>query len=253
MPPVPRTWVEDKSLDIFVESWSSIALTIQVRGISDAEQIYHDHTTNSDRSINTSTFNVNSIPKFITARASSTGLKRGVCYVRISLRAEGVIIATLTRGYISDTSSIYYPYGPNEEANSGYGLVRSILGTNPAAGAEMLETVPTGARWRLQALKITFVTDATVSNRLPEIVVDNGTFIYLQVDGPQNITASTTRQVVITPGIVRTSATANADTIGIPSDLYLEADYRIRTLTSNLQAGDNYAAPIYNVEEWISP
>lgn len=253
MPPLPKTWVEDRDTDILVESWSSSAQTIQVRGISDTEQLVHNHTTNSDRSIATSSFSFNSIPRFLTAKAANTGLKRGQCYVKISLRAEGNVIACLARGYISDTSVLMFPDGPNEATNSGRGFIRSILGTDPAAGADISETVPTGAAWRLRAFYFTLVCDATVVTRVPYLVLDDGSAIYARQQPVASITAGLTAIVTFSEN----GATGGNGTFAtpgfIPTDLLLPAGHRIRSATLNLQAGDNISAPQYLVEEFIAP
>lgn len=253
MPPLPKTWVEDRDTDILVESWSSSAQTIQVRGISDTEQIFHNHTTNSDRSIATSSFSFNSIPRFLTAKASSTGLKRGQCYVKISLRAEGNVIACLMRGYISDTSVLMFPDGHNEAANSGIGFTRVITGTDPAAAAEMSETVPTGALWILKSLRITLVTDANVASRFFTLVFDDGATEFARTSPLGTFTASSTWNITLAINMLLGSSSATSSTAVIPDKILLLAGYRIRSITSGIQAGDNLSAPTYQVEEFINP
>jgi len=253
MPPLPRTWVEDKSIDILVESYSNAARTIQIRGISDAEQISHDHPTNSDRSIASSTININSIPRYLTAKCAATGVQRGACYVKVSLRAEGNKIATLMQGYITDAASVFFPGGENTSPIEGPGLIRSITGTDPAAGAEISETVPTGARWRLLSLTASFIASATAANRIARLAITDGTSILCYLQSGTAITANqNTNNTWSANGIRNTGSPNSYEGDGI-SEYRLPAGYKITTATQNIDTGDNWGAPQMLVEEWIQP
>lgn len=253
MPPVTPNWTDGRDLSLLIESYSNATQILQVRGVCETEAINASHTTNSDRSLATSVVSVNSVPKFLMVKPASTSVKRGGCYVKVSLQAEGVIIARLCQGYVTDSGGISFPGGHNVSSTEGPGQIRSITGTNPAAGIEILETVPTGARWRLISFFTPFVTDATVINRTPRIIIDDGTTKIIDSASTAAVAAGTTTSfdagdfgsVLSTPSLGRT--------IGLPSLLYLTAGYRIQTVTINMQAGDDYGAPLYSVEEWMEP
>src|SRR4051794_36291420 len=51
---------------------------------------------------------------------------------------------------------------------------KTVTGPDPAAGAEILVTVPAGKWWLLRALRFTLVTSATVANRRPALTIDDG-------------------------------------------------------------------------------
>jgi hypothetical protein len=84
----------------------------------------------------------------------------------------------LLQGYVTDTSRLSFPGSPIRSSIEGPGVLRSITGTNPAANAEISETVPTNARWRVHAIRFTLVTDANVANREVALTLDDGAAVF---------------------------------------------------------------------------
>lgn len=117
--------------------------------------------------------------------------------------------------------------------------------SNPAAGSEISITVPANERWRLMSMMFTFATDATVSNRRPHIVIDDGANPLWEWVMPVDQAASlsirysggVTTSEFAGPGAPRQSVTS----FSIPQ-VTLESGWRIITNTTNLQAGDDYSA-----------
>lgn len=137
-------------------------------------------------------------------------------------------------------------------APDGPGTIRSITGTDPAAGAEISETVPADARWRLMGVGLTLVTDATAANREVRLVIDDGTTIIAEIPAGVTQVASETRRYSFGAGFPRGAGAQSLNVIAPLPPVVLGAGYRVRTLTTNLQAGDNYGAPQLLVEEWTS-
>lgn len=246
-------WMKEGAIDLLIESWSSSALTLQIRGLNNNEMIIADHSTSSDRSLSSEAFAITAPPRLLTVRAASTGVKRGTCFVRISLRVEGVVMATLFADYVTDTVAPAYPNGRVSSSIEGPGLIRSITGTDPAAGVEISESVPTGALWQLLGLSFTFIADATVASRETHTVIDDGTTILYQ-SGPSALVAASGASRFSLSGLQAFSSSSSLRALPFNSPNFkLLAGYRIRTSTVNLQAGDNYATPQLLVEEWINP
>lgn len=179
----------------------------------------------------------------------------GSCWARVQvvrgLAASGIVLGTLCAGYVTSVQVIAFPGGRIQNMVEGPGNIRSITGTDPAAGAEMTETVPTGARWKLLALSIRFVTDATVVNRLPVLQYDDGTTIHFASDPEAAQVASLDHRWVTGPAIARLGAAWQTRQWAAPAPVLLAAGSRIRTATDGIQAGDNWGAPQLLVEEWI--
>jgi hypothetical protein len=188
-------------------------------------------------------------------RATAAAPRVGQCFVVVELvrgfTGAVVPIAALGQGYVTDTSRFGGPGTPLLQSIDGRGVIRSITGTDPAAGAEVSETVPTNARWRLIAVQVTLVTDATVANRQPAIDLDDGALSFWRSGVGANQTASLTIRNNWGDAAGAFGSTGAPSNGLLPRDIQLVGGFRIRTSTTNLQAGDNYGAPQMLVEEWI--
>lgn len=167
------------------------------------------------------------------------------------LSASGIVIGTLCAGYVTSVRPIAFPGGRVRGAVDGPGNIRSITGTNPAAGVEISETVPTGARWRLLVFKAALTTDATVANRGVRLIIDDGAATIFQGEPSELQTATQGLIWQAANGVQRATATLAVPTWAFPVTMMLLAGYRIATSVNNLQAGDDWGAPQLLVEEWL--
>jgi hypothetical protein len=135
------------------------------------------------------------------------------------------------------------------------GVSRVIPGTDPAANVEISEAVPANRLWLVRSVWAQLVTDGTAATRVVELVIDDGTQEFKRFPAVTGHAASLTRQYTWAP-VGAGQAPPGATTTGMvgifPPDLYLPAGFRIRTVTTNRQAGDNYAAPQLWVVEFSS-
>ena len=249
-----ETYLERAHLELQIESWSNAAREILLRGNASGGAFAETHTTNADRSRATNTYQIHGAPEALTASPAVAGVRRGECYVRITLLADGEPVKRLVAAYLTDGKTLSWPDGVHEDFTEGAGLIRIVTGTNPAAGAEISEAVPANARWKLKGLIASLVSDATVLNRKVRFEVDDGTnVIFPTITGP-NHAASSTFVYVPTAGYPVEQAAihgANYYIFPLPMDLVLFQGYQIYTVTANIQAGDDWGAPRILVEEWI--
>lgn len=136
--------------------------------------------------------------------------------------------------------------------NSFHGRIRSITGTDPAANAEITETVPDRRRWRFLSFRASLLTDANVASRRVFLVFNDGStdLIYFPASANQAASLFLTHNfspTTYSPGLVI------ADYISCAPSLILPAGFVIKTVTANIQAADNWGAPQLLVEEWIDP
>jgi hypothetical protein len=159
----------------------------------------------------------------------------------------------LVAGYATRRALLCWPGSGNQSSTEGNGNLREIVGTDPSAGAEINEAVPTGALWRPLAMRFTLVTNATAGNREVHLLIDDGTNAHYNLSAGTNQVASTTWTYTI--GAHAQSGLKGTDTVAIPipPGILLEAGHRLRTSTTGLLAGDDYSAPNMLVEEWLSP
>lgn len=240
---------------------SAAGVTIGVRGrvlrVDGSIEVFSEsHVPNTDRTIATANFArgegwLLDAEIFVTAGTP----RRGQCFVVLEVVRgfTGAVFAlsTLIQGYVTDTQRRGWPPATLAMSTEGPGVIRSITGTDPAPGSESSETVPTNARWRVLAWTTTLDTGGVVANREPELVFDDGVTIFMRAPSGQSQTASTARNYSCYPYAARFTL-VNGITIPIPiPDVHLAGGFRVRTVTANLQAADNWAAPQLLVEEWI--
>lgn len=187
---------------------------------------------------------------------ASAGLPLGAqVYVRVELLQgrEGAVqsLGTILEGYVTANVALCYPGDNTSRAVDGRGTFRIILGSVPAAGAEIVETVPANTRWMLSAFRFKLVASVAVANRTPVLFIDDGVNIVWETENPTAITASQTATYNAGAGVQNGTLVAPDFQITLPETLLLPAGARIRTLTGNIQGADQYAAPVYNVEEWL--
>ncbi len=136
--------------------------------------------------------------------------------------------------------------------NSFHGRIKSITGTNPVAGAEILATVPDRRRWRLLAFYFQFTTDATVADRIVTINFTDGTSVFYRISYTAAHTASSSKTYALAHIGTPQFEAQGRRVLPIPPFI-LAAGFIISTSTINIEPGDDYTAPQLLVEEWIDP
>lgn len=139
------------------------------------------------------------------------------------------------------------------------GIVSVITGADPAAGAELIITVPADERWKVLSAHFELVTDSTVVDRNVFLSVDEAGNEYFRtladgsVQGGQlGIFTASPLGFVGTSGLGPSSVHQPVDvrTIIIPiqPDTFIPGGHNVRTDTDGLQPGDDYGAATLLVE-----
>lgn len=187
----------------------------------------------------------------------------GIIWVRARL-----ISAPYPTEFISDfldnTHQPSYPAGGKSPLfYAGQGRIRTVTGADPAAGAEVADTVTASHRWNLLAVEVVLVTSGDAANRNVALFIDDaGATVTrrLLLTDSTNQTATQTRTHGWYPGTAAIDAASVSvtDTVTVlakfPMTLPLRGlgpAYNIRTVTTNIQAADDYGAARYIVEEFI--
>lgn len=246
-----------------VSSWNSKAgVTLKVQGrMWDLRHkrilpFGFDHTPNSDRTAKHEVKDIGQgllLNLSVFADAGSPVMNQTFVRVQV-VRGQNVayVLGTLLQDHVANGHDLSFPGSPIRRMSEGPGVLRFVQGTNPAAGAEVAETVPTGARWQLQAFRAELATDGTVVNRRPRLQLADSSTFWLTIPAPGVIAASQSDQFYWTAGLAQdTVFDADAKIAGLPVPADLPAGHRILTATDNLQAGDNYSGPLFVVREWL--
>lgn len=210
--------------------------------------------TTSDRSQETSTILSLKNCYLVSCQVDPVQNTRyGQCYAQVVVNniKKNIDVCMLLAGYLESVHSLATGLSDISEKQVKSGYLRVVAGTDPAAGSEILETVPTNARWDLVSIRMQLVTSAAVANRQPRLFLDDGTNEFWRAAVTGNITASLTTQITAGRGLVREAISTTVISIALPNDTELLQGWRIGTSTVAMDAGDNYAVPIMYVKERI--
>lgn len=120
-------------------------------------------------------------------------------------------------------------------------------GGDPAAGAEVADTVPAGATWSDPVVRDSLVTDATGAGRTPMLAPADTSGPAIGFWPAADTVAPNTTTVITWGASTATSATYL--TGPLPVGLTLSPGTLIETYTSGLAAGDDWGAPLYTTRE----
>jgi hypothetical protein len=183
---------------------------------------------------------------------------RGQTFAAATLRylsaLTGAVVDNLPlfADYVTASTPVGWPAGEVSQPTDRNGHLRSITGTAPAAGAEINEVVPSTTRWRLLAFRYTLTTAVAAANRESNLQIDDGVNPYATETASFTQIASLAFIYSWSIGFTRQAALqSNLISSALPGFI-VEAGHRIRTSTSNIQAADQYSAPQYLVEEWLT-
>lgn len=126
-----------------------------------------------------------------------------------------------------------------------------ITVASPAVATEISIPAPGQGLWRVISLAFRLVTDANVANRAVQLFADDGTNVWWRASAAAVQAAGTTVDHGAFAGAATSTLTGTVATLALPSEgLWLEPGWRLRTITANIQAGDQYSAIAALVEEF---
>ncbi len=193
---------------------------------------------------------------FVAAVAGD--VQPGQLYVTVALYtglgAAATVSQILWAGYVTATLPSGWPNLPSNPPGWGPSNIRSIVGTDPAAGVEIFETVPTGARWRLLGVDAQLVTSAVAGTREARLTIlapgFQGYFRGAPVAGQGPSTTLAYNWTAV--GYVNSVGGVTLFTMGLPDPLILNAGWNITISTPAMDAADNWGPPTLTVEEWVT-
>src|SRR5574341_797068 len=166
-PPSPLYIHRDDNLNVQV--WNALAsATVVLRARlllpeGTVVRVEREFALTSARALNQ--FSLNLTEGFLldlTLNASVGVPRRGQMYALVRVVHGDPDLAQdsllLLADYVEQMKPATWPHSTPHSSLEGRGMLRSITGTNPAAGAEISETVPTNARWKLLEVTFSLVT-----------------------------------------------------------------------------------------------
>lgn len=192
----------------------------------------------------------------LTIFASSGTPRRGQTYVRLQAihgrSTSATVIGTLVQGYVTAQQDRAWPGSPLETSIEGIALTRTVVGTQPAALADIAETVPTGARWRVRGFTAFYQCGALAGNRVPNarLHTTGGANIYSY--SPVTLIAgeSTTLAYALGMPLDKDIAGFKVTTAGLP-DIVLLAGDTVNASMAGRVGTDQWGVPFLLVDEWL--
>lgn len=180
----------------------------------------------------------------------------GQTFVRVAVRrgagAAFIRLGILIQGPVTASSARAFPGSPVIGPFEGEPALRNIVGTQPAAGAAVLETCPTWARWELVTVFLTLTTSVAIGNRRVTLeLLFGGVRAYFALSGDNQIP----NQVVtysFGKNLTAVNDTAHATfSVPFPDKVMMLAGDVVKIFGQVIQAADQFSAPVYQVCEWL--
>jgi hypothetical protein len=223
-----------------------------LQGITRSGLISLEGKTSSDGKLNTTEIGIDDFPIMLSVTDKTKFFNPKQCWVSVEMEMFDQEIVTLCSGFVYLDKGVSFPAITQEDNMPGRGYIVEEVTLNPAAGAEILETVPAGEKWLIHSASVTFVADATVVNRKPHFVFRNDNGNQLEAFGYANVAASETVLLCGAKyGYVPDAEDAGAIPMVLPPDLWMLPAGTITTDTNNMQAGDNYGLMTLIVEKFF--
>lgn len=211
------------------------------------------HLTTNDRVLTTQNYSLSDYPIWMVASTPGQ-VFTGAIYCQLDLTIGGQSVYTLWAGYLSRNRRLTWPPARTDPETSGKGRVVSETGTNPAANTEIAEVIPTNAIRVLDSFKVTLDTDGNAADRLIKMVIGDGTDPLYTLAAGDVVTANEVMTVIWVRDYNKAETAfdgANEIRMPLPEMDLLPQAYTIDTVTDNLQAGDDFTAPIMKFKEWL--
>lgn len=191
----------------------------------------------------TTLFRVPDMPTAITLRQFATAGAANAAYAMIYLRVNGTRVFLLTQGHLGPNYGIGYPKAADPAPLQLIGEPSSVAGTNPAAGVEPDVTVPDGEYWEILHVEATLVTAAAAATRQVSLRFATKETLFPECPMAATQLISETRKYSWFVGATSiAAATSGKNSAPIPAGLILRPGEALGTLTTNLNAGDNWSA-----------
>jgi len=125
----------------------------------------------------------------------------------------------------------------------------------PVAGAEWFFDVPPGQIWKIQSLSFTLNSSVVVVNREVNLVFEHpsGGSLFYRVANQNVQVANTTIRYSAGPGVDVASVQVGAQLLSLPAGFTIPQTTRIRSFTSNLDAGDQFGSIVILVTRVPEP
>jgi hypothetical protein len=251
---------EDQLRIVSANSVAGVTIKLQCRTANpqgDTVAQSFDHVPLATRMVRTQDYSIGegsllNVTAFIGSGASIIGQTFVMVQIIRGAGLAATVLGTVLAGYVTAKQAIGFPGSPIVASTEGNPAILTVTGTQPAAGVEITEVVPSGARWELLGLHSVLLASAVAGNRFTGLLFVAGSQAITMTTMNAGLAPSTSTEMAFGQGIQTASiAGAFAFVAPLPAGLILRAGQLFTTRTIGLQAGDQWNAPTYSVREWL--
>jgi hypothetical protein len=157
----------------------------------------------------------------------------------------------LVSGYPTTTAAIAWPEGNIVGSVGGPGSLNAVPVGNPAAGADWSVAFAFNARTWIHAVTATLTTSATAANRIPTFYIQDssGNLVWKLGATAAQIASKTAVYNLGEAATCSTDANGNV-VVTLPSEALILNGGTIGSVTTNIQAADQWSAIEVDYEQW---
>lgn len=259
--PYPFGLSDDDNIRITsVNAVAGVAVEIHYRLLTKEGEVKagrFQHTPNSNRTAKTQDFNmaggfVTNLTVFATAGAPLIGQTFVIVQLIRGFGSVAIVLGTMLQGYVTTTQALGWPGSAIISSTDGEPVVRTIIGTTPAVGVDIAETVPTGARWELLTVRAPLTLGAGGIASPVRLQIDDGTNVYAEGWTPNAGGASTVSPVTFSQNVQQQTSVVLGGTsvVGPLTGNRMLAGHRFTIHTAVNPTAVQWSPPVYNVREW---
>lgn len=247
---VPPFLIRQSNPQVLLNITASVAQNMRVLIVTSTGMYDHTIATIADRVQASFTFPVAEVPWTIHLELAAPQVARGQVYANIRLRVGPFTNLQLAQGYITAYTPLSWPPGKFQPNTQWPGYLRTQLGDDPAAGANCIYIVPTGARQRIHSIKAT-LTAVGANTPTVGLIISRGANEAYRLISPLVQPAGTPRTYIWSAHSLLNEITFDAYDQLHRSLQHLELSSTDRITLYGQDADDNWGAPTAFVEELI--
>ena len=192
---------------------------------------------------------------FVTGATPQIGQVFVIVQIIRGISGATFLLGTLLQGYVTSTQGLGWPGSPIQNSRDSKPRLRTIVGTMPAVGTEILETCPSGVVWLVRGVRMNLTASADVATRTAGLDFFNGsTGEDFHIPGSA-VVANQVGNHFFSHGNAQAVETYNPNLLYITGPLNIAQIMRpgdfFQSITAFFQAADQWGAPKYFVEELL--
>ena len=230
------------AIDLEVISSDKSFVNFQVSGVTRSAPFSFDIRPDGAGNAKTDILRMTDIPITVSVHSAIGFHQTGDLYVQIFLRINQVRVMKLISGPMNSIIGSTWPAVNQPDPHTGVKFMRELASAGAAAGVELSFTVPAGEIWEVVSVQILLDTDGTSTNRRVHLLISQfGADDDIRTFGSDDVTLNQVVDIHFANyGVIPDSLDNNVLLAPLPPNIWLQEGAVIATLTTNLQAGDDF-------------